>query len=104
MKDGGDFQGNANGCSVCGMCDRIAIQANYSMKPCIPASCRSRRDRGRHALKCMTVDSGIGVVRAPGRYSTAKDVANGEGKLTDERIKIPLWWEPAHKVTFGPAE
>ena len=24
------------------------------------------------------------------------------GKLTEEGIKIPLWWEPADKVTFAP--
>jgi len=49
----------------------------------------------------MTTDSGIGVVRhAQAGYETARDVAEGKGKLTDESIKIPLWWSP--KATFGP--
>jgi urocanate hydratase len=51
----------------------------------------------------MTVDSGIGVIRhAQAGYEIARDVANGKGKLTSESIKVPLWWEPADKVTFGP--
>ena len=51
----------------------------------------------------MTVDSGIGVIRhAQAGYETARDVANGKGKLTTDSIKVPLWWEPADKVTFGP--
>ena len=51
----------------------------------------------------MTVDSGIGVIRhAQAGYDSAKDVANGKGKLTKEGIKVPLWWQPADKVTFGP--
>lgn len=24
------------------------------------------------------------------------------GKLTTDSIEVPLWWEPADKVTFGP--
>ena len=49
----------------------------------------------------MTTDSGIGVVRhAQAGYETAREVAEGRGKLTDERIQIPLWWSP--KATFGP--
>ena len=53
---------------------------------------------------CMTTDSGIGVVRhAQSGYQSAKDVCNGKGKIAGgESIKIPLWWEPADKVTFGP--
>ena len=27
-------------------------------------------------------------------------MANGKGELTDEAIKIPLWWSPT--ATFGP--
>ncbi|HEY9576533.1 MAG TPA: urocanate hydratase, partial [Pseudobacillus sp.] len=51
----------------------------------------------------MTVDSGIGVVRhAQAGYEIAQDVANGKGKLTEESIKIPLWWTP--KATFGPKD
>lgn len=52
----------------------------------------------------LTVDSGIGVVRhAQAGYQSAKDVCNGKGKIAGgEGIKIPLWWEPADKVTFAP--
>ena len=51
----------------------------------------------------LTVDSGIGVIRhAQAGYETAKDVANGKGKLTTDSIKVPLWWQPAEFVTFGP--
>ena len=51
----------------------------------------------------MTVDSGIGVVRhAQAGYEIAQDVANGKGKLTEESIKIPLWWK--REATFGPKD
>ena len=51
----------------------------------------------------LTTDSGIGVVRhAQAGYAAAKEVANGHGNYTDESIKIPLWWQTADKVTFGP--
>ena len=51
----------------------------------------------------LTVDSGIGVVRhAQAGYQAAKDVANGRGRLTDEAIKVPLWWTPT--ATFGPRD
>jgi urocanate hydratase len=50
---------------------------------------------------CMTTDSGIGVVRhAQAGYETARAVAEGRGKLTKEKIKVPLWWSP--NATFGP--
>ena len=52
---------------------------------------------------CMTVDSGIGVVRhAQAGYDTARAVAGGRGALTEESIKVPLWWTP--KATFGPQD
>jgi urocanate hydratase len=51
----------------------------------------------------LTTDSGIGVIRhAQAGYQSAKDVANGKGKFTTDSIKVPLWWQPAEKVTFGP--
>ena len=51
----------------------------------------------------MTTDSGIGVIRhAQAGYQSAKDVTNGKGKFTTDSIKVPLWWQPAEKVTFGP--
>jgi urocanate hydratase len=91
------------------MCDLIAIQANYSMGEAVHTGVTQIADGTDEATfrleVAMTVDSGIGVVRhAQAGYETARDVANGKGKLTDESIKIPLWWEPADKVTFGPEE
>jgi len=51
----------------------------------------------------LTVDSGIGVIRhAQAGYEAARDVANGQGPLTDESIKVPLWW--TRKATFGPRD
>ena len=83
----------------------IAIQANYSMGEAVHTGVTMIADgsdeAGFRLEVAMTVDSGIGVVRhAQAGYETAKDVANGKGKLTDESIKIPLWWE--RKATFGP--
>ncbi|PAB55863.1 urocanate hydratase, partial [Anaeromicrobium sediminis] len=111
MKDGGDLISDwpyLNGLLNCaGMCDLIAIQANYSMGEAVHTGVTMIADGTDEAAfrldVALTVDSGIGVVRhAQAGYEIAKDVANGKGKLTDESIKIPLWWEPAEKVTFGP--
>ena len=113
MKDGGDLISDwpmLNGLlNAAGMCDLIAIQANYSMGEAVHTGVTQIADGTDEATfrleVAMTVDSGIGVVRhAQAGYETARDVANGKGKLTDESIKIPLWWEPADKVTFGPEE
>lgn len=87
------------------MCDLIAIQANYSMGEAVHTGVTMIADGTDEAdfrlSVCLTVDSGIGVVRhAQAGYEAAKDVANGQGKLTDEVIKVPLWWTP--KATFGP--
>ena len=50
---------------------------------------------------CLTTDSGIGVVRhAQAGYPMARQVAEGQGPLTADSIKVPLWWTPA--ATFGP--
>ena len=111
MKDGGDLISDwpmLNGLlNACGMCDLIAIQANYSMGEAVHTGVTQIADGTDDAdirlEVAMTVDSGIGVIRhAQAGYETAKDVANGKGKLTKESIKVPLWWEPADKVTFGP--
>ncbi len=111
MMDGGDLISDwpyLNGLLNCaGMCDLIAIQANYSMGEAVHTGVTMIADGTELAAErlaiCMTVDSGIGVVRhAQAGYQIAKDVCNGKGKLTDEKIQIPLWWEPADKVTFGP--
>lgn len=111
MKDGGDLISDwpmLNGLlNACGMCDLIAIQANYSMGEAVHTGVTQIADGTDDAVTrlevAMTVDSGIGVIRhAQAGYEIARDVANGKGKLTPEGIKVPLWWEPAEKVTFGP--
>jgi urocanate hydratase len=109
MKDGSDLISDwpyLNGLlNASGMCDLIAIQANYSMGEAVHTGVTMIADgsdeAGFRLEVAMTVDSGIGVVRhAQAGYKTAKDVANGKGKLTNESIKVPLWWKP--KATFGP--
>ncbi|TCP21066.1 urocanate hydratase [Scopulibacillus darangshiensis] len=111
MKDGGDLISDwpvLNGLlNAVGMCDLIALQANYSMGEAVHTGVTMIADGTDDAATrlevCMTVDSGIGVVRhAQAGYDIAKDVANGYGKLTDDKIKIPLWWTP--KATFGPKD
>ncbi|PIE55524.1 MAG: urocanate hydratase [Dethiosulfovibrio peptidovorans] len=111
MKDGGDLISDwpmLNGLlNACGMCDLIAIQANYSMGEAVHTGVTQIADGTDDACVrlevAMTVDSGIGVIRhAQAGYETARQVAEGKGKITDEGIKVPLWWEPADKVTFGP--
>jgi len=109
MKDGGDLISDwpyLNGLLNCaGMCDLIAIQANYSMGEAVHTGVTMIADgtdeAGFRLEAAMTVDSGIGVIRhAQAGYEIARDVANGKGKLTDESIKVPLWWSP--NATFGP--
>lgn len=111
MKDGGDLISDwpyLNALLNCAAgCDLIAIQANYSMGEAVHTGVTMIADGTEEAdlrlEASLTVDSGIGVVRhAQAGYEIARDVANGKGKLTNESIKIPLWWEPADKVTFGP--
>lgn len=110
MKDGGDLISDwpmLNGLLNCAaMCDLIAIQANYSMGEAVHTGVTMIADGSEEADfrldACMTTDSGIGVVRhAQAGYQTARDVANGKGKLTTDSIKVPLWWSP--EATFGPA-
>ncbi|CEG28726.1 urocanate hydratase [Bacillus sp. B-jedd] len=111
MPDGGDLISDwpvLNGLlNAVGMCDLIALQANYSMGEAVHTGVTMIADGTDEADMrleiCMTVDSGIGVVRhAQAGYESAKEVANGNGKLTKESIKIPLWWTPT--ATFGPDE
>jgi len=109
MADGGDLISDwpvLNGLlNACGMADLIAGQANYSMGEAVHTGVTMIADGTEEAdlrlSVALTVDSGIGVVRhAQAGYQAAKDVANGEGALTDEAIQIPLWWTPT--ATFGP--
>jgi urocanate hydratase len=87
------------------MCDLIAIQANYSMGEAVHTGVTMIADGSEEAdlrlEAALTVDSGIGVIRhAQAGYEMARRVAQGEGPLTDESIKVPLWWSP--QATFGP--
>jgi len=109
MKDGSDLISDwpyLNALLNCaGMCDLIAIQANYSMGEAVHTGVTMIADgtseAGFRLEVCMTTDSGIGVVRhAQAGYEIAREVAEGRGKLTDESIQVPLWWNP--KATFGP--
>jgi urocanate hydratase len=111
MADGGDLISDwpvLNGLlNSCGMADLIAGQANYSMGEAVHTGVTMIADGTDEAefrlSVSLTVDSGIGVIRhAQAGYQAAKDVANGEGPLTDERIKVPLWWTPT--ATFGPRD
>lgn len=111
MPDGGDYISDwpyLNGLlNASAGCDLIAIQENYSMGEAVHTGVTMIADgtesADRRLAAALTVDSGIGVVRhAQSGYQSAKDVANGKGKLTDDSIKIPLWWKPADQVTFGP--
>jgi urocanate hydratase len=109
MKDGGDLISDwpyLNALlNTAAMADLVAIQANYSMGEAVHTGVTMIADGSEEAdLRldaCMTTDSGIGVVRhAQAGYKEARQAANGEGPLTDEAIKIPLWWSP--NATFGP--
>lgn len=109
MKDGGDLISDwpvLNALlNASGMCDLIALQENYSMGEAVHTGVTQIADGTDEADMrlevTMTVDSGIGVIRhAQAGYQIAKDVANGKGKLTNESIKVPLWWTPT--ATFGP--
>ena len=51
----------------------------------------------------MTTDVGIGIIRyAQSGYEIAKEVSEGKGPLTDDAIRVPLWWTP--EATFGPSD
>ena len=111
MKDGGDLISDwpyLNALlNTAAMADLVAIQANYSMGEAVHTGVTMIADGSEEAdLRldaCMTTDSGIGVVRhAQAGYEEARQAANGQGPLTDESIKVPLWWSP--KATFGPDE
>lgn len=90
-----------------GMADLVAIQANYSMGEAVHTGVTMIADGSEEAdlrlEACLTTDSGIGVVRhAQAGYELAREAADGRGPLTDESIKVPLWWSPT--ATFGPAD
>lgn len=109
MKDGGDLISDwpyLNALlNTAGMADLVAIQANYSMGEAVHTGVTMIADGSEEAdLRldaCMATDSGIGVVRhAQAGYEPAKEVCAGQGPLTKDTIKVPLWWTPT--ATFGP--
>ena len=90
-----------------GMCDLIAIQANYSMGEAVHTGVTMIADGTEVAdlrlEACLTTDSGIGVIRhAQAGYPEARAAAEGRGPLTRDTIDVPLWWSPT--ATFGPEE
>lgn len=81
------------------MCDLIAIQANYAMGDSVHTGVTMIADgtaeAGFRLKACLTVDSGIGVVRhAQAGYARAREVAETHD------IDVPLWWSA--EATFGP--
>lgn len=87
------------------MCDLIAIQANYAMGDSVHTGVTMIADGSDEAafrLKaCLTVDSGIGVVRhAQAGYARAREVAETVGRR--EGMSVPLWW--TREATFGPED
>lgn len=109
MKDGSDLISDwpyLNALlNTAAMADLVAIQANYSMGEAVHTGVTMIADGSEESeirLECsMATDSGIGVVRhAQAGYDMARTVADGKGRLTKERIRVPLWWSP--QATFGP--
>jgi urocanate hydratase len=109
MKDGGDLISDwpyLNALlNTAAMADLVAIQSNYSMGEAVHTGVTMIADGSEEAdlrlEASMTTDSGIGVIRhAQAGYDLARRTTEGKGPLTDEGIKVPLWWSP--KATFGP--
>ena len=87
------------------MADLIAIQANYSMGEAVHTGVTMIADGSDEAdlrlEACLTTDSGIGVIRhAQAGYEEAREAAEGNGPLTTDSVKVPLWW--SRDATFGP--
>lgn len=87
------------------MCDLIAIQANYAMGDSVHTGVTMIADGTDEAAfrlrACLTVDSGIGVVRhAQAGYDRAREVAVTVGP--NEGLSVPLWW--TREATFGPED
>ncbi len=87
------------------MADLVSVQANGTMGVSHHTGCTIIADGTEEAdLRidaAMTTDAGIGIVRyAQSGYELARRVAEGDGPLTDDSIRVPLWWTP--EATFGP--
>ncbi|MFC2165139.1 urocanate hydratase [Acidobacteriota bacterium] len=111
MKDGSDYVSDwpyLNAMLNCAsMADLVAIQANGSMGVShhtgVTIVAEGTDESAVRLEACLTTDCGIGVVRlAQAGYHTAREVVEGNGKLTSESIKIPLWWSP--EATRGPGD
>jgi len=86
--------------NVAAMADLVAIQANGTMGMSVHTGATMIADGSEESdLRldaCLTTDAGIGVVRhAQAGYPAARRVAEGRGRLTDDRIQVPLWWTPS---------
>jgi len=89
------------------MADLVSIQANGTMGVSHHTGCTIIADGSEEAdlrlEAALTTDVGIGIVRyAQSGYEIARSVAEGQGPLTTDRIKVPLWWTP--EATFGPED
>lgn len=89
------------------MADLVSIQSNGTMGMSHHTGCTIIADGTEEAAlrieAAMTTDTGIGIVRyAQSGYEVARQVAQGKGPLTDQSIKVPLWWTP--EATFGPED
>lgn len=87
------------------MADLVSIQANGTMGVSHHTGATMIADGSEEAdlrlAAAMTTDAGIGIVRyAQSGYEIAREVADGKGPLTSEKINVPLWWSP--NVNFGP--
>ena len=83
--------------NVAAMADLVAIQANGTMGMSVHTGATMIADGSEESdLRldaCLTTDSGIGVVRhAQAGYAAARQVADGHGRLTEDKIQMPLWW------------
>lgn len=91
--------------NVAAMADLVTIQSNGAMGISVHTGVTMVADGTDEAKlrleACLTTDPGIGIVRhAQAGYEIARRVADGQGRLTKDRIKVPLWWTP--EATFGP--
>ena len=87
--------------------DLVSIQSNGTMGVSHHTGCTIIADGTEESElrigSAMTTDVGIGIVRyAQSGYEIARAVSEGKGPLTDDAIRVPLWWTP--EATFGPCD
>ena len=87
--------------------DLVSIQSNGTMGVSHHTGCTIIADGTDESElrvgSAMTTDVGIGIIRyAQSGYEIAKEVSEGKGPLTDDAIRVPLWWTP--EATFGPSD